>query len=223
VKAMDTSIEAVAELLPPERRERFFALISRFENVPEDDEHLRILEAMGFLTLIMKAIPTEIAETVRKSHSGLDDSQRKALQADMETILKDSIDTPSYKDLRGMVDAMKEENHRFEDRVGKLMEWLRKRIPDSNPKRPRWIDGAIGFAIASVLLGVVYTWAPSSIIALAARKTALSSMERKGVLQYFEDEMPEYGGKVGVIVATEALHATSRDGKGILIVLPQTL
>lgn len=63
MKAMDTSIEAVAELLPPERRERFFALISRFENVPEDDEHLRILEAMGFLTLIMKAIPNEIAET----------------------------------------------------------------------------------------------------------------------------------------------------------------
>jgi hypothetical protein len=223
VKAVDNSIEAVAELLPPERRERFFALISRFENVPEDDEHLRILEAMGFLTLIMKAIPIEIAETVRKSHSGLDDSQRKALQADMETILKDSIDTPSYKDLRGMVDAMKEENHRFDDRVGKLMEWLRERVPDPNPDKPRWIDRAIGFAIASVLFGVAYTLVPGSIIAPAARETALGSMERKGILQYFEDKMPEYGGKVGVIVATEALHATSRDGKGILIVLPQTL
>jgi hypothetical protein len=77
--------------------------------------------------------------------------------------------------------------------------------------------------LATVLLGGVYFLLPDSVIAPATHQTALGSMENKGLLQYFEDEMPEYGGSVGVIVATEALHATSRDGEGILIVLPETL
>ena len=51
----DTStLESISELLPVERRERFLQLVARFQSVPNDDEFLLILEAIGFMTLLYK-------------------------------------------------------------------------------------------------------------------------------------------------------------------------
>ena len=120
-----------------------------------------------------------------------------------------------------MVREMKEQNDVFDDRVGQLKEWLRKRTPQTAVStRPRWRDWLIGFAVAIVLLvGIGIALMPSPGKALS--RSPLGMMESKGILRYFEDQMPEYGGRVGVIVASEALEAVSREGQGILIVLPE--
>ncbi|WP_411845728.1 hypothetical protein AAFN60_19120 [Roseibacillus persicicus] len=55
-----STFEEIASLLPDERRERFLSMVARFQTVPEDDEYLQILEAIGFMTLLWKEVPGEI-------------------------------------------------------------------------------------------------------------------------------------------------------------------
>ena len=57
---MASTFEEVAKLLPQERAERFLALVAQFKSVPDDDEYLQLLEAIGFMTLLWKEVPGEI-------------------------------------------------------------------------------------------------------------------------------------------------------------------
>lgn len=57
--SIDTLI-SVAGLLPLEQRERFLTMAASFQSVPEDDEYLQILEAIGFMTLLWKEVPEEV-------------------------------------------------------------------------------------------------------------------------------------------------------------------
>ena len=102
----DTStLESISELLPVERRERFLQLIARFQSVPDDDEFLLILEAIGFMTLLYKEVPDEIAKIlagatpINETHEGL--SQL------VEDAVSESI--PSYEDLKRISERF--ENH----------------------------------------------------------------------------------------------------------------
>ena len=84
-----------------------FETVSKFEVVPDDDEYLLLLEALGFLTVVFDKVPQRISEALDRAESGLSEDQAAALQRRFETILKDSVDTPSYKDLREMVREIK--------------------------------------------------------------------------------------------------------------------
>lgn len=53
-------LDAIAALLPPEQREYFYRRMAHFENLHPDDEMLRIFEAMGFLTFILRDAPAEM-------------------------------------------------------------------------------------------------------------------------------------------------------------------
>ena len=100
-----THLEAFAGMLPDAQRERFLQLAVRFQSVPEDDEFLLILEAIGFFSLILKEIPTELskllegASPIQESHQGLCQLVKQAVS---ETI-------PSYEDLKRMTERL--ENH----------------------------------------------------------------------------------------------------------------
>ena len=88
---------ALAERLPPDQRARLLAMSIRLKNLPSDDELSIALEALGFTTLVLKEIPHEISEAISKARSGLSDSQREWLRDDIEEMLANSLDTPSYK------------------------------------------------------------------------------------------------------------------------------
>jgi len=102
----DTStLESISELLPVERRERFLRLVARFQSVPDDDEFLLILEAIGFMTLLYKEVPDEItkilagANPINETHEGLSKLVKEAV----------SESIPSYDDLKRISERL--ENH----------------------------------------------------------------------------------------------------------------
>ena len=53
--------DAIAKLLPKEYREDFYRLMAHLHDVEPDDEILQIVEAMGFLGLIIGKAPEEVA------------------------------------------------------------------------------------------------------------------------------------------------------------------
>lgn len=59
-------IDEIAELLPPEQRALWYRDMAHLRRLPADDELLRIARAMGFLALITRQVPVEIASERQK-------------------------------------------------------------------------------------------------------------------------------------------------------------
>lgn len=97
-----THLEAVAAMLPEPQRERFLQMAVRFRSVPDDDEFLQILEAIGFISLVIKEVPMELqkilegASPIQESQQGLSNLIKVAVS---ETI-------PSYEDLKRMTERL---------------------------------------------------------------------------------------------------------------------
>ena len=99
------TLERVAELLSPPERERFLATVARFRNIPEDDEYLQVLEAIGFMTLIWSKIPTEI-------HSILEGAKPANLTSEyLNTQIRSAIQQsiPSFEDLRQISQSLNQQ------------------------------------------------------------------------------------------------------------------
>lgn len=218
LKGQPSSVEAIAKLLPPTESQRFLEVIARFRKVPEDDEHLQILEAIGFLTLIMNRIPDEIAQVIEKAESGLNDEQAAALQRRIETILKNSVDTPSYRDLREMVNQMKEERQQFKQTVNGLSTDIAA-VP-ALPYPGSFNAKSLGIAcLVSLIVGAIL----SSAALYAKLPDRLNfhfrpKNETDDLVDYFEDVIPELGGHVGVYVIHGQILSVDKDAdKGIVI------
>ena len=91
-----STFEEIAALLPPERRERFLSMTIRFQTVPQDDEYLQILEAIGFMTLLWKEVPGEVKAVLAGANPVTETCEGVASQ------VKDAVieAIPSYEDLR---------------------------------------------------------------------------------------------------------------------------
>lgn len=142
MSAKDT-LRQVAEMLPDDRRERFLLMCTRFQNVPEDDEYLIILEVIGLMTLLWKEVPQEIAQVLEKAtpigsnHQHLELLIQQAVQASI----------PSFEDLKRMAERL--ENHEATlKRVTQV-----KTTPDQHRQIPRrWLWFVAGFS-ANFLFG----------------------------------------------------------------------
>ena len=90
------TLESIADLLPPDRRERFLRMVATFRTVPEDDEFLQILEAIGFMTLLWKEVPQEIRGVLEGANPITETCESVAIKV-REAVIE-SI--PSYEDLK---------------------------------------------------------------------------------------------------------------------------
>jgi len=99
------TLESVASMLPESRRERFLHMVARFQSVPEDDEYLQILEAIGFMALLLKEVPAEIAQLLEGA------SPIQETQLGLCKLVKEAVteSIPSYDDLKRIADRY--ENH----------------------------------------------------------------------------------------------------------------
>ena len=57
-------IDDIAELLPTEQRPLWYRDMAHLRRLPADDEMLRIARAMGFLALVTRQTPAQIATEV---------------------------------------------------------------------------------------------------------------------------------------------------------------
>jgi hypothetical protein len=214
------SIDAMATLLPDDHRERFFEIMTRFSNAPDDDEHMQLLEAIGFTAMITQRVPEEISAIVEKMESGFTDAQFQSLQRRVETLLKNSIDTPSYKDLRTLVGEMKEEQGRFKATVNALANDI-----TSIPAIPRQgtfnYRALISCSLISLIGGAVVTGAAllTKIPGDRLQFTFRPKAEHDDHIDYFEDHMPEFGGQVGIyVVSGEVATVAQEPDKGVIVV-----
>lgn len=99
------TLERVADILPPEQRERLLRVALRFRDIPEEDEFLQVLEAIGLMTLVWKEIPQEI-------HSILEGAKpiqpnAEFLSSTIRSIIRESI--PSFEDLRQITQSLNQQ------------------------------------------------------------------------------------------------------------------
>jgi hypothetical protein len=79
-------------------------VVARFRNVPQDDEYLQVLEAVGFMTLLWKSVPAEI-ERVLQGANPMQETHASLTKLVAEAI---SEAIPSQQDLRGIAQSLRE-------------------------------------------------------------------------------------------------------------------
>ena len=223
-----TAFESLAQKLPPDQRARFLAMSIQLRNLPPDDELVIALEAIGFTALILKEIPNEISEVIGKMRSGLSDAQREGLREDIEEILNKSIDTPSYKDLRETIRLMKEhhgkvrrETDEFTQTLSKQRAWLQKR----NAALPSLLLGlSAGLVSALLVLAGHLLVNDQRMPSTASNPVSLGSPPvTQGLIDYFEADVPDFGGKVGMVLVGGDVLSTFQEGdRGVVVVKPLT-
>lgn len=93
---MASTFEEIAKLLPQEQAEQFLILVAQFQTVPDDDEYLQILEAIGLMTLLWKQVPDEVRSVLEGANPVTETCHSVAKQV-REAVIE-SI--PSYEDLQ---------------------------------------------------------------------------------------------------------------------------
>lgn len=194
---------ALAEKLPADQRARLLAMSIRLKDLPADDELSIALETLGFTTLVLKEIPQEISEAIRKARSALSDSQREGMREDIEEILTKSVDTPSYKDLRETIRQMQDHHHRIRQETGRLAKslsqtrtWLERR----NAMIPSLAQGLCAGIVGGVIvLGALFFVQPKASTPETKTLSALPPSVVKRI-DYLEADLTEYGGEVGIMI-----------------------
>jgi hypothetical protein len=133
-------LEAVATMLPEAQRERFLQMVVRFRSVPEDDEFLQILEAIGFISLVLKEVPMEL-QRILEGAGPIQESQQGLCNLIKEAV---SESIPSYEDLKRMTERL--ENHEIA-----LAQLLRGESPS---KSTSLFPGPLGCFLI-ILLGIL--------------------------------------------------------------------
>ena len=133
-------LERIAGLLEPIDRDRFLTLATRLRSLQHDDEILMIVEAIGFMTMIWKAVPTEV-QRILEGANPLPDTC-----ANLTKTIQDAVSQaiPSQQDLRTIVQTLRE--HEVS-----LRNLCRKDPPSNSATHTAWLI-AIIFAIATLLL-----------------------------------------------------------------------
>lgn len=222
------NLEGVAQLLPPERRERFHLVIQKYKSVPEDDDHLVMLEAMGFIALFMKELPAEISQLLDQAGKQLTEDQVESLGTQFGEILTSSLDTPSYKDLRGLVQTMRETYEKSRLENGKLLSGL-GRMEGSVSKYNRLFPSiGVGFssAFVTLLLGAIaaYFLLPRLLkpepITLPKQMRPYAELYEQRRLDHFDQDLPDYAdGELRVLMIKGDVIEAFKDGASGVVVI----
>lgn len=225
-------VEAVSKLIVDDgQRERFLQLMARLRKLPEDDDQLQFMEIVGFTTLILDKLPNEIATALEKVEAGLSEDQVGALQRRFEEVLKNSIDTPSYKDLRESVREMKEERHKFEHRIYTVTTAI-KELPAIPYPGTFKATALVSTGLVCLVLGALAMfaglsaslWRPPIPVPPVPDPSSLAFSDGSvhpqiaTFVEYFEDTLPSYDEPIGIFVVNGGiLEVHQEPDKGIVV------
>lgn len=99
-----TTLERIADLLEPPFREKFHATIAKFRSLPEDDEYLQVLEAIGFMTMIWNAVPKQVQLILE----GANPVQETCLSISRHVRIAVNEAIPSHEDLRLITESLRD-------------------------------------------------------------------------------------------------------------------
>ena len=145
------ALNRIAELLPEENRQRFFEMITRLRNVPEDDEYLLILEAIGFMTLIWHEVPNQV-QTVLASGAPSDANTNNAfLVSEIRKAVKAELNVPTYTDMRQIAARFEEQHGILKNTTAQLLNRFEKLSPA--PTKP--ISSTCAHPLLWLIAGVI--------------------------------------------------------------------
>lgn len=225
--AEPSTLESLAELVPEEHRERFFAIARKFRTVPEDDDHLQMLEAVGFMMLVMDEVPARIAAILAGAKRQIGEEEGDQLRSEIVAALTESLDTPSYKDLRQTMASIRDNEDRFRRRVDDLHRSLSrtaKAVRGSTLALSGLWTGLVGGGTAAIAVAALITFAPelsslSEDESTAKVSASWNALQKQGMLDFVEVDQPSLGGRVGVFTISGDVRAAFMEGdQGIVAV-----
>lgn len=214
-----TAFDALAAKLPPDHQTCFVALSAQLRNLSPDDDLALALEALGFAALVLKEFPGEVSEAIERIQLGRSDRPHKEISG----VLAHWLDESCYKRLRETLRLVKQ--HHFDSRCG--TEWaskpllgIRGWLAGRSARQRRTVFGLCAAVACGAILQVVSVLArPDN--QLPTPTPVLTSLAEPGLIAYHEAEIPELGGKVGmVLVGGEVLSAFTEGRRGVVVVKP---
>ena len=222
-----TALESLSDLLPAERREQFFKFVSKFRSRPEDDDHFQLLEAIGFIMLVMREIPEQIAGIIDQAQGKLGQSETEQLRSEIVAVLHESIDTPSYKDLRETVLSICDQEARFRQKVTDLQKQLARAETATRNNTTSTLSIAHGLLIAltsaaliaAVAIFGVPTIKPPGRPPMPEKLKPYAALLEQGQLDYFEMDLPDQG-RVSMFLVGRGVKEAFKDGDRGVVVIP---
>lgn len=223
-----TTLSAIEEMLPAERQEQFSAVANRLKGVPADDEQLQMLEAMGAMILLMKEIPDQLGKLLAETAKALTEDQVERLGTQFSEILANSLDTPSYNDLRTITQSMRETYEKGQRETDKVLRGL-GRVEVAMKKFGRCLPNvATSFAGGSIaiVLGTIVAYflvpllfKPKPII-IPKQLRPYAELHRDGQLDYFDKNLPTYAdGEIRVLMIKGNVIEAYKEGDGSVVVI----
>jgi hypothetical protein len=149
--AATETLERIAGLLPHPQMEQFLVMVTQFKSVPDDDEYLQILNAIGFMTLIWKEIPNEI-RSILENCNPINDTCH-TVGGQIRDAVVEAI--PSYEDLKQISKRLEE----HEVSLRRVLSNLTELQPDLKPRYiPLFIFGAVTGWLACLYLPSLLPW-----------------------------------------------------------------
>ncbi len=221
--AETANLESVAKLLPPDQRERFYLTIQKFRTVPQDDDHLVMLDAMGFIALFMKELPAEFGKLIDQAGQRLTEDQSNALGDQIREILTSSLDVPNYKDMSEMTKAY-QKGHQQSGRLLDRLDSLQREVKKSSRLSPI-LACSLASSLATLAIGAVvaFFWLPKLLdepIIVPKHLWPYVELQRERRLYHFDGQLPNLTDKdVRVMRIKEGVLGAFREGDDAVIVL----
>lgn len=149
--------DRIGRLLPEEHRERFFAMVSRLDDMPQDDEILLIMEGMGLMTLLWREVPEEIDSILKQAKPADTVGSRETtafLLSEIGRVVRETLDQPTHEDLRALMGELRDSQREFHGSVRRL-----EQSQGQRSKRPTFWKAFVGLLVMNA--GVVcagLTW-----------------------------------------------------------------
>lgn len=221
-----TTLESVAKLLPADRREQFYLTIQKYRTVPQDDDHLIMLDAMGFMALFMSKLPAEIGSLLDQA-ALLTDEQTNALGDQFGEILTSSLDVPNYKDMSELTRAIKDtyqKHHQESGRVLNRLGGLQREISKYSRVLPV-ISSAIITSLVTLIGGAVaaYFLLPKLLdkpITVPKGLWPYVELQKERRLKHIDSKLPEFSkGEVRILTIEDDVLGAFMDGDDAVVVL----
>lgn len=176
------ALERITALLPEEQREPYLKVLSRLRQVPEDDEYLLILEAIGFTSLILEGVPQQVQALLSASASlgSLPSSSTEYLVARIGELLREEISQPNHRDFQEDFVALNRTLGTFHEEVRSLNQHL---ASHSRPRR-HWWDFALFLAIGLNVSLLLWVWQSLILVSpnVSSRESATAEAPERGIV-----------------------------------------
>ncbi|MEZ5303054.1 MAG: hypothetical protein R3F11_20790 [Verrucomicrobiales bacterium] len=228
------ALEAVAELLPPERRERFYKIAAKFQHIPEEDDHLQLLEATGFMMMAIHAVPERMAGLVAELREGMSGEEISALRHNLRELTANTAALPDFASLRQAAADLRDSGTAIGRQVDAIGETMRGY--ETVATRRATVLACAAAAILAGILGSLFAallpepWKAAGVtlpdgrdkLALATANPVLKELLDAEILDFEITETSDLGKVAVLTVKGRLIHSQTNGEQTKVLLAPPT-